>query len=179
MPSRRFVRASCGCARGASWRVRAACAVAMARGARICSAAVPRVVSRVGAWASHALTPSNHIARIVLTPSNHIVRIVLADCYHCLVAKVMALARIVAGASAPLHWWRAADLAMRDWQVQWGEQDDYEVVRKVGRGKYSEVFEGIQVLLSRPRASRHRARSPCHPQTEAPRAPDLGRLCGD
>ena len=26
--------------------------------------------------------------------------------------------------------------------VQWGEQDDYEVVRKVGRGKYSEVFEG-------------------------------------
>jgi serine/threonine protein kinase len=25
------------------------------------------------------------------------------------------------------------------------EQDDYEVVRKVGRGKYSEVFEGINV----------------------------------
>lgn len=25
------------------------------------------------------------------------------------------------------------------------EQDDYEVVRKVGRGKYSEVFEGIHV----------------------------------
>jgi casein kinase II subunit alpha len=25
------------------------------------------------------------------------------------------------------------------------EQDDYEVVRKVGRGKYSEVFEGISV----------------------------------
>ncbi|XP_022884856.1 casein kinase II subunit alpha-2-like isoform X1 [Olea europaea var. sylvestris] len=29
--------------------------------------------------------------------------------------------------------------------VQWGEQDDYEVVRKVGRGKYSEVFEGINI----------------------------------
>ncbi|KAG6519357.1 hypothetical protein ZIOFF_022850 [Zingiber officinale] len=29
--------------------------------------------------------------------------------------------------------------------VQWGNQDDYEVVRKVGRGKYSEVFEGINV----------------------------------
>ncbi|KAG6768160.1 hypothetical protein POTOM_027057 [Populus tomentosa] len=26
-----------------------------------------------------------------------------------------------------------------------GDQDDYEVVRKVGRGKYSEVFEGINV----------------------------------
>ena len=29
--------------------------------------------------------------------------------------------------------------------VQWGEQDDYEVVRKLGRGKYSEVFEGKHV----------------------------------
>ncbi|KAH7673505.1 Non-specific serine/threonine protein kinase protein [Dioscorea alata] len=29
--------------------------------------------------------------------------------------------------------------------LQWGEQDDYEVVRKVGRGKYSEVFEGVNV----------------------------------
>ena len=25
------------------------------------------------------------------------------------------------------------------------DRDDYEVVRKVGRGKYSEVFEGINV----------------------------------
>eukprot|EP00316_Scyphosphaera_apsteinii_P020841 CAMPEP_0119309414 /NCGR_PEP_ID=MMETSP1333-20130426/15401_1 /TAXON_ID=418940 /ORGANISM="Scyphosphaera apsteinii, Strain RCC1455" /LENGTH=351 /DNA_ID=CAMNT_0007313381 /DNA_START=10 /DNA_END=1065 /DNA_ORIENTATION=- len=30
-------------------------------------------------------------------------------------------------------------------QVQWGEQDDYQVVRKVGRGKYSEVFEGVNM----------------------------------
>ena len=30
-------------------------------------------------------------------------------------------------------------------QVQWGDQDNYEVVRKVGRGKYSEVFEGVNV----------------------------------
>ncbi|KAM7516459.1 hypothetical protein LguiA_006042 [Lonicera macranthoides] len=27
--------------------------------------------------------------------------------------------------------------------LQWGEQDDYQVLRKVGRGKYSEVFEGV------------------------------------
>jgi len=30
--------------------------------------------------------------------------------------------------------------------VSWGDQDDYEVVRKVGRGKYSEVFEGVNVV---------------------------------
>lgn len=29
--------------------------------------------------------------------------------------------------------------------ILYSEQDDYEVVRKVGRGKYSEVFEGINV----------------------------------
>lgn len=29
--------------------------------------------------------------------------------------------------------------------VQWGVQDNYEILRKVGRGKYSEVFEGINV----------------------------------
>eukprot|EP00811_Abedinium_folium_P034881 NODE_7724_length_1555_cov_4.736695.p1 GENE.NODE_7724_length_1555_cov_4.736695~~NODE_7724_length_1555_cov_4.736695.p1 ORF type:complete len:332 (-),score=120.54 NODE_7724_length_1555_cov_4.736695:413-1408(-) len=29
--------------------------------------------------------------------------------------------------------------------VNWGSQDDYEVTRKVGRGKYSEVFEGNHV----------------------------------
>jgi casein kinase II subunit alpha len=29
--------------------------------------------------------------------------------------------------------------------VNWGSQDDYEVVRKIGRGKYSEVFEGVHV----------------------------------
>jgi len=27
-------------------------------------------------------------------------------------------------------------------QVKWGSLDDYQIVRKVGRGKYSEVFEG-------------------------------------
>ncbi|KIJ21521.1 hypothetical protein PAXINDRAFT_164999 [Paxillus involutus ATCC 200175] len=31
-------------------------------------------------------------------------------------------------------------------QVQWGSQDHYEIVRKVGRGKYSEVFEGVNVI---------------------------------
>ncbi|ORZ41143.1 kinase-like domain-containing protein [Catenaria anguillulae PL171] len=29
--------------------------------------------------------------------------------------------------------------------IEWGSPDDYEIIRKVGRGKYSEVFEGINV----------------------------------
>merc|ERR1712072_885868 len=27
--------------------------------------------------------------------------------------------------------------------VEWGQQDDYELIKKLGRGKYSEVFEGV------------------------------------
>ncbi len=30
-------------------------------------------------------------------------------------------------------------------QPVWREQDDYEVIRRLGRGKYSEVFEGVTV----------------------------------
>lgn len=32
--------------------------------------------------------------------------------------------------------------------VEWGDQDKYEVIRKVGRGKYSEVFEGSKISTS-------------------------------
>lgn len=32
--------------------------------------------------------------------------------------------------------------------ITWGEMDNYEIVRKVGRGKYSEVFEGINVVTN-------------------------------
>lgn len=31
-------------------------------------------------------------------------------------------------------------------QEVFGYQDNYEIIRKVGRGKYSEVFEGLNVL---------------------------------
>ncbi|WZZ85972.1 hypothetical protein YC2023_114551 [Brassica napus] len=40
----------------------------------------------------------------------------------------------------PKEYWNYESL-----NVEWGEQDDYEVVRKVERGKYSEVFEGINM----------------------------------
>ncbi|KAK5289775.1 Casein kinase II subunit alpha', partial [Cryomyces antarcticus] len=29
--------------------------------------------------------------------------------------------------------------------ISWGVLENYEVVRKIGRGKYSEVFEGINI----------------------------------
>ena len=32
----------------------------------------------------------------------------------------------------------------------WRDQDDYEVIRKIGRGKYSEVFEGVNVATDSP-----------------------------
>lgn len=32
-------------------------------------------------------------------------------------------------------------------QVQWGQQDHYEIVRKVGRGKYSEVCSELSGRL--------------------------------
>ena len=40
----------------------------------------------------------------------------------------------------PREYWDYENLT-----VTWGEQDDYEVVKKIGRGKYSEVFDGVNV----------------------------------
>jgi hypothetical protein len=43
-------------------------------------------------------------------------------------------------------------------QVSWGDQEDYEVIRKIGRGKYSEVrhfFSRHLLLPTRPTASDH------------------------
>lgn len=42
--------------------------------------------------------------------------------------------------SRPPEYWDYDSL-----HVRWGDQDNYEVVRKVGRGKYSDVFEGVHV----------------------------------
>jgi len=46
-------------------------------------------------------------------------------------------------AGRPKDYWNYEALS-----VNWGDQDDYEIVRKVGRGKYSEVFEGVNVTNS-------------------------------
>lgn len=31
--------------------------------------------------------------------------------------------------------------------IEWGDIDDYQLIRKLGRGKYSEVFEGVRSPL--------------------------------
>lgn len=33
-----------------------------------------------------------------------------------------------------------------DLKVNWGRQDDYEILENIGRGKYSEVFRGVNIL---------------------------------
>lgn len=30
--------------------------------------------------------------------------------------------------------------------IKWSSQENYEIIRKVGRGKYSEVFEGVNTM---------------------------------
>lgn len=54
-----------------------------------------------------------------------------------------SVARIYADANELVHrsYWDYDNL-----QVAWGVQDNYEIVRKIGRGKYSEVFEGVNIV---------------------------------
>nr|BAG12775.1 putative casein kinase II alpha subunit [Sorogena stoianovitchae] len=33
-----------------------------------------------------------------------------------------------------------------NFENEWGNQDDYEIIKKIGRGKYSDVFEGISAV---------------------------------
>ncbi|BGP18721.1 hypothetical protein JCM10213v2_006787 [Rhodosporidiobolus nylandii] len=56
------------------------------------------------------------------------------------------VARVYADVNAKLgeSWWNYDDLTLR-----WGNQEQYEVTKRLGRGKYSEVFEGYDVVNKR------------------------------
>ncbi|GAA5951920.1 hypothetical protein JCM3765_005141 [Sporobolomyces pararoseus] len=56
---------------------------------------------------------------------------------------IATVSRVYSAANAELGkvWWEYDSL-----QIGWGVQDQYEVIRKIGRGKYSEVFEGYDTL---------------------------------
>lgn len=55
----------------------------------------------------------------------------------------VSVARVYANANetAPRSYWDYDNL-----QIAWGSQENYEIIRKIGRGKYSEVFEGINIV---------------------------------
>lgn len=55
----------------------------------------------------------------------------------------MSRARVYADINVrrPREYWDYENLT-----VTWGDQENYEVVRKIGRGKYSEVFDGINIV---------------------------------
>ncbi|KAJ2386809.1 Casein kinase II subunit alpha [Coemansia sp. RSA 2559] len=55
---------------------------------------------------------------------------------------VVTHSRVYADANGkmPRSYWDYENL-----QVEWGSQENYEIIRKIGRGKYSEVFEGVNV----------------------------------
>ncbi|KAK7263232.1 hypothetical protein RJT34_30819 [Clitoria ternatea] len=92
------------------------------------------VCTLVALRAPVAQQPSVRIPIIFQTNSTHT--------SHISSSNPMSKARVYTDINVlrPKEYWDYESLT-----VQWGDQDDYEVVRKVGRGKYSEVFEGINV----------------------------------
>ena len=56
--------------------------------------------------------------------------------------QVQSKARIYADVNLnkPREYWD-----YENYTINWGDQDNYQIVRKLGRGKYSEVFQGINV----------------------------------
>jgi len=46
----------------------------------------------------------------------------------------------------PKSWWDYEHSPL----MSFGKQSDYEIVRRLGRGKYSEVFEGVAIQLGKP-----------------------------
>ncbi|KAJ1978316.1 Casein kinase II subunit alpha [Dimargaris xerosporica] len=53
-----------------------------------------------------------------------------------------SIARVYANVNQnlPREYWDYDEI-----QITWGRQEKYEIIRKIGRGKYSEVFEGIDI----------------------------------
>eukprot|EP00960_Hanusia_phi_P043806 756268-Hanusia_phi.AAC.1 len=96
--------------------------------------------------------------RKIIKQMVHLVLLGRSALYHKLISKLFHIsddilavqmrraqsrARVYADVNVtrPKEYWDYESIA-----VQWGDQEDYEVIKKVGRGKYSEVFEGINVV---------------------------------
>lgn len=59
------------------------------------------------------------------------------------VRKPVSVAKVYANANReqPESYWNYEAL-----QFEWGNQDNYQVVKRIGKGKYSEVFSGVNIL---------------------------------
>lgn len=70
----------------------------------------------------------------------HALRTITATGYNEM--SVPSRARVYADVNThkPREYWE-----YESYIVDWGQQDDYQLVRKLGRGKYSEVFEAINI----------------------------------
>ncbi|XP_071915465.1 casein kinase II subunit alpha-2-like isoform X2 [Coffea arabica] len=88
--------------------------------------------------------PANSTAHAILSAADALNKIDIDffESSRICSSAIMSKSRVYADINVlrPREYWDYESLT-----VQWGDQDDYEVVRKVGRGKYSEVFEGINV----------------------------------
>ncbi|CAN3355350.1 casein kinase II subunit alpha' [Diutina catenulata] len=62
-------------------------------------------------------------------------------------ARVYSTARVYADANAnkPQSYWD-----YENHKIEWGHIGSYEIVAKIGRGKYSEVFQGVNVVNDEP-----------------------------
>lgn len=61
--------------------------------------------------------------------------------------RVYSVARVYPDANSkkPSEYWD-----YENHKIQWGNIKNYEIISKIGRGKYSEVFEGVNVLNDEP-----------------------------
>jgi len=57
--------------------------------------------------------------------------------------KIYSVARVYANANEirPRDYWD-----YENYEIEWGNINNYEIIQKIGRGKYSEVFTGVNVL---------------------------------
>lgn len=67
--------------------------------------------------------------------------------HHYVLSSKVSRARVYADVNAHRHrdYWDYESAS-----INWGNVEDYEVVRKIGRGKYSEVYEGVNVINQAP-----------------------------
>mmetsp|Transcript_24222 Transcript_24222/g.40445 ORF Transcript_24222/g.40445 Transcript_24222/m.40445 type:complete len:364 (-) Transcript_24222:166-1257(-) len=81
------------------------------------------------------------LSRFVKRSIRSIVKLSQRDLFSISMARVYADVNV----HRPASYWDYENMS-----IEWGDPDAYEVARKVGRGKYSEVFEGLNANNGQP-----------------------------